>query len=86
MPAEVCHLICCRIPSSEHLNTALLSGTVDWTVHEVIDRGGQTLLAEAVWAVGEVLGSTLLDAAFMTHLKGEVGEEVRGDHARDHLN
>ena len=72
-------------------------GTVDWTVHQCIQRGGlgaqagepddggdgedggagrQSVLSEAVHAVGHVLGSTLLDKAFMSHLREEVGAEV----------
>ena len=53
-------------------------GTVDWTVHECVPRGGQTVLSEAVHAEGGLLGSTLLDRAFMAHLRGEVGEQVGG--------
>ena len=56
-----------------------LSGTVDWTIHNCILRGGETVLSEAVHAVGEVLGSTLLDHAFMAHLREEVGDKV-SDH------
>ena len=40
------------------------------------DAMEQTVLSEAVHAVGEMLGSTLLDRAFMTHLREEVGSEV----------
>ena len=57
-------------------------GTVDWTVHECVPRGGQTVLSEAVHAEGGLLGSTLLDRAFMAHLRGEVGEQVGGGGGR----
>lgn len=47
-------------------------------MHNVITRGGQTVLAEAAIAVGHPLGSLQLDRAFLEYFRVEVGEEVRG--------
>ncbi len=39
-------------------------GTADITVHDVIERGGQCVLAEAVSADGAMCGSQYVDMAF----------------------
>ncbi len=39
-------------------------GTADITVHDVEERGGRTVLAEALHAVGALAGSVYVDAAF----------------------
>jgi hypothetical protein len=57
-------------------NQAVQRGT------ESSEASEQTVLSEAVHAVGEMLGSTLLDRAFMVHLQDEVGAKV-GQHSMD---
>lgn len=39
-------------------------GTVDISVHMVEERGGSSVLADALWSVGELCGSTYIDQAF----------------------
>jgi hypothetical protein len=39
-------------------------GTADITVHDVEERGGRTVLAEALHAVGALAGSAYVDTAF----------------------
>ncbi|GLI60799.1 hypothetical protein VaNZ11_002903, partial [Volvox africanus] len=53
-------------------------GTVDITIHEVEERSGKRVLSEtqAVPGLGEMFGSTDVDAAFTEYFRNKVGEEV----------
>ncbi|GIM04741.1 hypothetical protein Vretimale_9239, partial [Volvox reticuliferus] len=53
-------------------------GTVDITIHEIVERSGTAVLSEAqaVPGLGEMVGSTNVDAAFATYFRSKVGEEV----------
>ncbi len=52
------------------------TGTTDVTIHTCEERGGELVLAEAIHAVGALVGSTTIDSAFMAYYAQEVGEEV----------
>ncbi|GIL50587.1 hypothetical protein Vafri_6721 [Volvox africanus] len=53
-------------------------GTVDISIHEVEERSGTAVLSEAqaVPGLGEMFGSTNVDAAFAEYFRSKVGEEV----------
>jgi hypothetical protein len=47
-------------------------GTVDITVHEVVNKGGELVLAEMIAGAGGLFGATYVDEAFLEHFKGTV--------------
>eukprot|EP00798_Chlamydomonas_sp_ICE-L_P030760 gene30760-35798_t len=60
-------------------------GTTDITIHTVESRGGgELVLAEATHAVGEMVGATTIDTAFMNIYKQKVGEQALNAWKHDH--